>query len=275
MVVPRSRRGVQRLRRSRGRTSPSRRTRCCRSTPLNGNGVLYGMHPSMAGVRDLFESARCAVMANVGPLIAPTTKAQYQARVRAAAAAALLAQRPAGPVAQPARARPSRRRAGPGASPTCCEPGVGPAAGAQRLAVRATRCSRPAQVATPVHHGRRRGDDVHGLRHHRHRRSRARRRSRTSSNASYGTVYERAFARRAAACGAVRGPRQRCAGRARRRSTTVFPANSPLATQLQTVAKMIAVRERLGMSRQVFFVATGGFDTHDDQLRTSRACSAT
>jgi uncharacterized protein (DUF1501 family) len=29
---------------------------------------------------------------------------------------------------------------------------------------------------------------------------------------------------------------------------------------------MIAVRERLGMSRQVFFVATGGFDTHDDQL---------
>jgi uncharacterized protein (DUF1501 family) len=30
---------------------------------------------------------------------------------------------------------------------------------------------------------------------------------------------------------------------------------------------MIAVRESLGMSRQVFFVATGGFDTHDDQLQ--------
>jgi uncharacterized protein (DUF1501 family) len=46
---------------------------------------------------------------------------------------------------------------------------------------------------------------------------------------------------------------------------TPFPA-SPLATQLQTVAKMIAVREQLGMSRQVFFVAIGGFDTHDVQL---------
>ena len=46
-----------------------------------------------------------------------------------------------------------------------------------------------------------------------------------------------------------------------------FPANSSLATQLRTVAKMIAVREQLGMSRQVFFVATGGFDTHDDQLQ--------
>jgi uncharacterized protein (DUF1501 family) len=33
------------------------------------------------------------------------------------------------------------------------------------------------------------------------------------------------------------------------------------------VARLIASRERLGMSRQVFFVATGGFDTHDDQLQ--------
>jgi uncharacterized protein (DUF1501 family) len=48
--------------------------------------------------------------------------------------------------------------------------------------------------------------------------------------------------------------------------STQFPANSSLATQLKTVARMIAVRDQLGMSRQIFFVATGGFDTHDDQL---------
>ena len=30
---------------------------------------------------------------------------------------------------------------------------------------------------------------------------------------------------------------------------------------------MIAARERLGMTRQIFFVVTGGFDTHDFQLR--------
>jgi uncharacterized protein (DUF1501 family) len=46
---------------------------------------------------------------------------------------------------------------------------------------------------------------------------------------------------------------------------TVFPA-SPLATQLRTVARLIAVRDQLGMERQIFFVATGGFDTHDNQL---------
>ncbi len=46
--------------------------------------------------------------------------------------------------------------------------------------------------------------------------------------------------------------------------STPFPT-SPLGQQLQTVARMIAVRNQLAMQRQVFFVATGGFDSHDDQ----------
>ena len=48
--------------------------------------------------------------------------------------------------------------------------------------------------------------------------------------------------------------------------TTVLPSgNNRLAQSLQMVAKLIAVREQLGMQRQVFYVAMGGFDTHDDQ----------
>jgi uncharacterized protein (DUF1501 family) len=39
-----------------------------------------------------------------------------------------------------------------------------------------------------------------------------------------------------------------------------------LSTQLRTVAKMISVRASLSMSRQIFFVQIGGFDTHDDQV---------
>ena len=46
--------------------------------------------------------------------------------------------------------------------------------------------------------------------------------------------------------------------------TTIFPA-SQLGTQLETVAKLIASRDQLQMQRQIFFVATGGFDSHDDQ----------
>jgi uncharacterized protein (DUF1501 family) len=55
---------------------------------------------------------------------------------------------------------------------------------------------------------------------------------------------------------------------------TVFPASS-LATQLNSVARLISVRDRLQMKRQVFFVATGGFDTHDDQLQDQPALYAT
>lgn len=47
-------------------------------------------------------------------------------------------------------------------------------------------------------------------------------------------------------------------------------ATNSLATQLQTVARIIEGRTTLGAHRQVFFVTLGGFDTHDGQA-TSHA----
>ncbi len=44
---------------------------------------------------------------------------------------------------------------------------------------------------------------------------------------------------------------------------TAYPANNALASQLNIVAKMISVNQDLGVKRQVFFVSLGGFDTHD------------
>ena len=46
---------------------------------------------------------------------------------------------------------------------------------------------------------------------------------------------------------------------------TVFPDTS-LAKQLQQVAQIIQVASYLGMSRQVFFCSLGGFDTHAGEL---------
>jgi uncharacterized protein (DUF1501 family) len=89
------------------------------------------------------------------------------------------------------------------------------------------------------------------------------------AKASYPTVYERAFAK----------VQQRALQFSDLVSNALaqpqvpdFPSLpnsatlSGLATQLRTVAKLIAVRDTLQMSRQIFFVSTGGFDTHDDQL---------
>jgi uncharacterized protein (DUF1501 family) len=49
---------------------------------------------------------------------------------------------------------------------------------------------------------------------------------------------------------------------------TQFPAGNPLAAQLQTVAKVMAVRNQLGLTRQIFFCLLNGFDTHSAQVET-------
>jgi len=48
--------------------------------------------------------------------------------------------------------------------------------------------------------------------------------------------------------------------------TTVFPEGDDLGAQLSTAAKMISIRENLGMKRQMFFIGVGGWDTHGNQL---------
>ncbi|MBC7369352.1 MAG: DUF1501 domain-containing protein [Undibacterium sp.] len=47
--------------------------------------------------------------------------------------------------------------------------------------------------------------------------------------------------------------------------TTAFPATS-LGQQLRTIARLIAVAPQLGLKRQVFFARVGGWDLHDSQL---------
>lgn len=42
--------------------------------------------------------------------------------------------------------------------------------------------------------------------------------------------------------------------------------NNGLAQQLLTVAKLIEARQGMSATRQIFFVAQGGYDTHNDQL---------
>jgi uncharacterized protein (DUF1501 family) len=55
---------------------------------------------------------------------------------------------------------------------------------------------------------------------------------------------------------------------------TVFPANNGLAAQLQQIAQIIQVRAALGVSRQIFFAGIGNFDTHSNQLALQNALLA-
>ena len=45
-----------------------------------------------------------------------------------------------------------------------------------------------------------------------------------------------------------------------------WPTTNRLAAQLHSVAAMIAARQALGVTRQIFFVSLGGFDNHGDQF---------
>ena len=48
--------------------------------------------------------------------------------------------------------------------------------------------------------------------------------------------------------------------------TTEYPDGNFLAAQLRMVARVISIREQLGMRRQIFFVGLGGWDFHSVQL---------
>jgi uncharacterized protein (DUF1501 family) len=47
--------------------------------------------------------------------------------------------------------------------------------------------------------------------------------------------------------------------------TTNKLTNNPFASSMQTVARIIGGRNGLGVTRQIFYVVLGGFDTHDNQ----------
>jgi uncharacterized protein (DUF1501 family) len=51
---------------------------------------------------------------------------------------------------------------------------------------------------------------------------------------------------------------------------TVFP-NTSLGNQMRMVARLIASRQKLGLKKQCFFCSIGGFDTHGDDQLTRQA----
>jgi len=233
-------------------------------TALNGDGVLYGLHPSMRALADLFESGRCAALANVGPLIEPTTKAEYQART---------VRLPPQLFSHLDQQNQWHTLRGDTVSKSGWAGRIADVLASQvpsqelplNVSLSGNTLFQAGTITTPYVMGAAGATTFTGFGPTGNAAAR-KAAFQNVINASYGTVYERAFAdvqQRAIQYADVVNDALAAAPPL----TTVFPVNSTLATQLRTVAKMIAVRDRLNMSRQIFFVATGGFDTHDAQLQ--------
>jgi uncharacterized protein (DUF1501 family) len=235
--------------------------------PINAG---FGLHPSMAGLQSLFTAQRAAVVANVGPLIRPTTKAQYQTpgwdlppqlfshndqqdQWHSLRGRALLRSGWGGRVADALAARTPMQQLPLNVSlagQTYFQAGVT----ARPYVMGSTGATTFAGFGnTGVNFARRQSfESVINA----------------AASASGNTVYERGYA--AVQQRAVQFSDLVNGALAQSRSFTALPDTgvtlSPLATQLRTVAKMISARATLSMSRQVFFVSTGGFDTHDNLL---------
>ena len=233
--------------------------------PLTSDGSQYGIHPSMAGLQSLFESNRVAIVSNVGPLMQPTTKDQFfqqsvllppqlfshndqQDQWHSLKGNTQSSTGWAGRIADLIRSNVAGQQMATNASLS----GNNLFQSAHETIAYVMGPGGP----IPFEAFSNSGDPNDILYQQRLAFERI-------INASYSSIYERGFAeiqRRAVAAADQVGAAIANAPVL----NTVFPA-SQLGQQLQTVARLIAVRDQLLMQRQVFFVAAGGFDSHDNQ----------
>ena len=230
--------------------------------PLTPDGADYGLHPMMSDIQTLFESNRAAFVSNTGPLVEPTTKDQYQNK-SVFLPPQLFSHNDQQDQWSSLRGVAQSKTGWAGRLADLIRMNVADQQMATNASLFGSTLFQSADETVAYVMGNSGPipftgfDDTAG--------GQAQRAAfEQIINANYGSIYERGFAevqRRAVASANLIGDALAGAPVL----NTVFP-NSQLGRQLSTVAQLIAVRDQLQMQRQIFFVATGGFDSHDDQL---------
>lgn len=230
--------------------------------PLTNDGAQYGLHPGMTGVRDLFESGRAAVVANLGPLIQPTTRDQYLNR-SVPLPPQLFSHNDQQDQWNTLRGRAAIQTGWAGRIADALASETLAQQIALNISLNGTTSFQAGVNTLPYTIGTTGAPIYFGMTTTPEDRDR-----RAAFEAllaqNWPSIFARAFARvnrRALDTADLVNSALALAPTL----TTVFPA-SRLAQQLAMVARLIAVRAELDMSRQIFFVAAGGFDTHDNQV---------
>ena len=233
------------------------------TTPLPG-GRQYALHPSMTGLAGLFNSGQAAVQLNVGPLVVPLTKAQYNSPDRKTY-----------PLPPKLFSHNDQQSIWQSSSPEGSTVGWGGNLGDLALASNSTSLftcisvtgnavflSGDSALSYQVSTGGAVAIDavkknVYGSSAVRAALSTLVQQSRSHTlENEYNKVTARAIGAEA----------QVSSGLAGVTLTTPFPANNALADQLKMVARLIGARSALGSKRQVFMVSIGGFDLHDNLI---------
>ncbi len=262
MLVPRSLAEYNAYSASRNNLAVPQEQLLAITTPGQGS-VEFGLHPSMGGIKNLFDSGNAAFVTNVGPLVEPTTKEQFLNR-STTVPPQLFSHNDQQDQWSSLRGATTSNTGWAGRMADLIRTGVSE----QQMATNASLFGANlfqaadetvAYVMGPAGPLQFEGFSLDPQSILFEQREAFRR----IIGAQYETVYERGFA----------AIQQRAIDAADTITAAiafppplnaVFP-QSQLGTQLATVARLIAVRDQLQMKRQVFFVATGGFDSHDDQ----------
>jgi len=233
-------------------------------SPLNPDGIDFGLHPSMIGLQALFQQQKVAFVRNVGTLVAPVTRQQYM---------------------QGGTAIPSQLFSHSDQTlqwQTSYTARNGPVTGwGGRIADLLTSLNGTSQVSLSIalngSNTFQIGENVFQLQispwgtvslegydveHPMDPETRAMSREIRREHAN---VFEQAYAatvRRALDSDAF----VKAALESQPAITTVFP-DTWLGSQLQMAARMIQAQAALGQRRQIFFCGIGGWDTHDEQLQ--------
>jgi uncharacterized protein (DUF1501 family) len=229
--------------------------------PLAGGD--YGMHPSMPELASLFEAGRCGVIPNVGPLIAPTTLDAYRSK-SVPLPPQLFSHNDQQGQWQTLRGLQPAKTGWAGRVADLLAAQLSGQQLAMNVSLSGTTVLQAGTSATPYIMGESGPQKFKAFGTSTLQKARQAAFERLMA-AEQPSIYGRGYAEVHERADALAGLVNTALASAPTLSTP-FPAGSSLATQLKTVARMIAVRGQLGMSRQIFFVATGGFDTHDDQL---------
>ena len=234
------------------------------TTALPG-GRQYALHPSMGGLAGLFNAGQAAVQLNVGPLVVPLTKTQYNS-----------GDRKTYPLPPKLFSHNDQQSIWQSSSPEGSTVGWGGKTGDLALSSNSTSLftcinvtgnavflSGDSALSYQVSSG---GGAVaiNGVKNNVYGSSAVKTamaalvqqsRSHTLEN-EYNKVTTRAIGAEA----------QVTSGLAGVTLATPFPAGNSLADQLKMVARLIGARNALGTRRQVFMVSIGGFDLHDNLI---------
>jgi uncharacterized protein (DUF1501 family) len=243
-------------------------------TTALANGRQYALHPSMSGLAGLFNAGKAAVQLNVGPLVVPLTKAQYQGSNRAAY-----------PLPPKLFSHNDQQSVWQSSSPEGSTIGWGGNVGDLAMASNSTSLFTCISVTGNAVFLA--GDSALAYQVSTGGAVKIRSTSDTRTYGStlvkdamltltqqarahaleneYNTVTKRAITSEGAITGAI-GSGPAAAAGTEFAEINALPTNNSLAQQLKMVARLIAARSSLGAKRQVFFVSMGGFDLHDNLL---------